>query len=123
MLLTLFLIKTDIGFCAAPTLEWTGAEGLWNDGVTPDYGVSPTLNSLNPLCTGLDAPYGCCTGASTGTCDIPDNDDCTGGGNPYACCTSTGTGSCDNSDCTALDIPYDCCTGAGTGTCNSFNAL
>ena len=39
MLLALFLIKTNIGFCAAPTLSWTDEEGLWNDSVTPDYGI------------------------------------------------------------------------------------
>src|SRR5210317_51251 len=39
MLLALFLIKTNIGFCAAPTLSWSDEEGLWNDGVTPDYGI------------------------------------------------------------------------------------
>ena len=39
MLLALFLIKTNSGFCAAPTLSWTDSEGLWNDGVTPDYGI------------------------------------------------------------------------------------
>jgi hypothetical protein len=39
MLLALFLIKTDSGFCAIPTLDWSGEEGLWNDGVHPDYGI------------------------------------------------------------------------------------
>jgi hypothetical protein len=39
MFLALFLIKTNIGFCAAPTLSWSDEEGLWNDGVTPDYGI------------------------------------------------------------------------------------
>ena len=39
MLLALFLIKINIGFCAVPTLDWSGEEGLWNDGVDPDYGI------------------------------------------------------------------------------------
>jgi hypothetical protein len=59
MLLALFLIKTNIGFCAAPTLEWTGAEGLWNDGVTPDYGTTSDSFTFKVIYTDSDndAPY------------------------------------------------------------------
>lgn len=60
--------------------------------------------------------------------------DCSGSGAPWPCCTGSGTGTCDaaqvltgvtadsgaNATCTALDDPYACCTGSGTGTCGDL---
>ena len=59
MLLALFLIKTNIGFCAAPTLSWTDEAGLWNDGVTPDYGTTSDFFTFKVIYTDSDndAPY------------------------------------------------------------------
>ena len=60
MLLALFLIRTNIGFCAAPTLSWSDDAGLWNDGVTPDYGiVSSDFFTFKVIYTDSenDAPY------------------------------------------------------------------
>ncbi len=42
MLFILFLFRPALVLCAAPILEWTGDYGLWNDGVNPDYGISPS---------------------------------------------------------------------------------
>ncbi len=54
MLLALFLIKTNIGFCAAPTLSWTDEAGLWNDCVTPDYGTTSDFFTFQVIYTDSD---------------------------------------------------------------------
>jgi len=39
LLFTLIILRPDMVACAVPTLGWSDEEGLWNDGVTPDYGI------------------------------------------------------------------------------------
>jgi hypothetical protein len=59
LLLTLIVFRPDIAACAAPTLEWVGYYGLWNDGVTPDYGTTSTTFTFKVIYTDSDndAPY------------------------------------------------------------------
>jgi hypothetical protein len=59
--------------------------------------VNPAGLGQNGLCTAARAPWSCCTGAGTGTCDS-------------------------SSVCTAAGVPWSCCTGAGTGTCPGAGA-
>ncbi len=40
LLITLIVAYPYMAICAIPTLDWAGEYGLWNDGVTPDYGLN-----------------------------------------------------------------------------------
>jgi cysteine-rich repeat protein len=91
-------------------------------------GYTPTLtcegdedcpNRTNAICTGVGAPYSCCTGAGIGTCD---STGCTGAGTPFACCTGVGTGNCEaqTTGCAGPGTPFPCCTGLNTGNCPAF---
>src|SRR5262249_31268715 len=73
--------------------------------------TGPNEDTGNTQCTGSAAPFGCCTGAGTGTCTGNrrlDNQNllCTAGPNsmppaapaPFACCLDRASGTCPSED-------------------------
>ena len=99
-----------------------GLVGLFIGGSASADWLKSCIGTNSLLCTAVDVPWDCCTGAGTG----PDCDSAQASGMFISALNGTGRLVCHRyngqlaADCTAASIPWTCCTGNGAGaTCHN----
>jgi hypothetical protein len=109
-------INTDPAYSTFPSAAEFGA------GTVPTKKIANTAPDdeyTNAVWVGLELACGQCHGGAGSI-----EGQCTGVSAPFACCTGAGTGTCGMVDvCTGAGVPYECCTGLGTGSCAKYRAL